>query len=122
SIVHPWPLSSNFLMGYIRDVLLKKSSTCKDLKFVRFPDWYKELEACEARGGYYVKDIPGLKLLDFFSKLTNSAAGSADTEFVGPTFSVHKAQGLSPAMHDACRITQKHVEAWVDYWSASGFI
>ncbi|KAJ7466248.1 putative aminoadipate reductase [Mycena galericulata] len=122
NIVHPRPVSWNFVMGCIRDVLLKKSDTCKDLKFVRFPDWYKELEACEVRGGYHVQDLPGLKLLDFFSKLANSTAGSADAEFVGPTFSVHKVQGLSPAIHDASRITQEHVEAWVDYWSASGFI
>ncbi|KAJ6473938.1 putative aminoadipate reductase [Mycena vulgaris] len=123
NIVHPRPVSWNFVMSCIRDVLLKKSNTCKDLKLVRFPDWYKELEACEARGGRYVKeDLPGLKLLDFFSHLANSTAGSADAEFAGPTFSVHKIQALSPAMHHVSSITQENVQAWVDYWSASGFI
>ncbi|KAJ7489282.1 putative aminoadipate reductase [Mycena latifolia] len=123
NIVHPRPVSWNFVVGCIRDILLKRSNTGKDLKFVRFPDWYKELQACEARGGCYVKgDLPGLKLLDLFSNLANSTAGSADAEFVGPTFSVHKIQGLSPVMRDVSSITQEHVEAWVDYWSASGFI
>ncbi|KAJ6509744.1 putative aminoadipate reductase [Mycena vulgaris] len=123
NIVHPRPVSWNFVMSCIRDALLKRSNTCKDLKLVSFPDWYKELEACEARGGRDVKeDLPGLKLLNFFSHLANSTAGSVDAEFAGPTFSVHKIQALSPAMHHVSSITQENVQAWVDYWSASGFI
>ncbi|KAJ7075175.1 putative aminoadipate reductase [Mycena belliarum] len=123
NIVHPQPVSWNFVMECVRDALLKNSNTTpKDLKFVSFPEWYTELEACEARGGYDKEDLPGLKLLDFFSNLVNSTTGSANAEFVGPSFSVDKVQKISIALRDADILTKEHVEAWVDYWRAAGFV
>ncbi|KAJ7782239.1 putative aminoadipate reductase [Mycena maculata] len=120
NLVHPRPVSWNFVITCIRDVLLKERNGSKDLKLVRFPDWYKKLH--EAGGGHVQENLPGLKLLDFFRHLADSSVGSTDAEFGGISFSTNKMRSLSPVADEARSITEENVEAWVDYWRASGFI
>jgi hypothetical protein len=54
--------------------------------------------------------------------LRHLADFSDDAEFGGINFSVEKIQALSPAINDVKSIAEEDVEAWVDYWHASGFI
>ncbi|KAJ7892397.1 putative aminoadipate reductase [Mycena leptocephala] len=119
NVVHPRPVHWNFVMSCMRDVLLKAKNGSKDLKLVPFSEWYEELEACEARGEYVKENLPGLKLLEFLRHLADF---SDDAEFGGINFSVEKIQALSPAINDVKSIAEEDVEAWVDYWHASGFI
>ncbi|KAJ6611594.1 acetyl-CoA synthetase-like protein [Mycena sp. CBHHK59/15] len=121
NLVHPRPMSWNFVMRSMRD-LLSKDNGSKDLRLVEFSKWYRELEICEARAGYNKENFPGLKLLEFFRHLTNSSVGSGGTEFGGVNFSVNKMQALSSALKDVHSITEETVAAWVGYWHASGFI
>ncbi|KAJ7753093.1 male sterility protein-domain-containing protein [Mycena maculata] len=116
NVVHPRPVSWNFVVNCIRDVLSKEKNGGKDLRLVGFHDWYKKLQV-------RVRFVPpGLKLLSFFGHLASSSVGSANAEFGGTSFSVDKIQALSPAVRGVRSITEEDVEAWVDYWHSSGFI
>ncbi|KAJ6514633.1 hypothetical protein DFH09DRAFT_1175324 [Mycena vulgaris] len=119
NLVHPRPVSWNFLMNCFRDVLLKDRHGSKNLKLVGFPEWFKELQVCKASGRYDNETIPGLKLLNFFRSLAHSSAGPTDAEFPGISFSIGKILALSSAVHDVRSISEENVEAWVDYWDAS---
>ncbi|KAJ7612097.1 putative aminoadipate reductase [Roridomyces roridus] len=110
NLVHPRPVSWNFVVTSIRDILLKRG---KDLELVEFGVWYQELEGRGASG----ESLPGIKLLSFFAHL---AKGSTGTEVGGPRFAVEKLSAISPTLREAGSITREQVEAWMHYWS--GFI
>ncbi|KAJ6575613.1 putative aminoadipate reductase [Mycena vulgaris] len=122
NLVHPRPVSWNSVISNFRDVLLKNSAGSINLRLVDFQEWYKELEVSEAREGYAKENLPGLKLLTFFRHLANSSVGYAGSQFGGIVFAIDKIQVLSPAVRDVSSITKENVEAWVNYWNASGFL
>ncbi|KAJ7673364.1 hypothetical protein B0H17DRAFT_1083222 [Mycena rosella] len=122
NLVHPLPVSWNFAMKSIRDTLLKESNGSNDLRLVEFSNWYKKLQAGEAGGAYAKESLPALKILELVHYLANSSHGPWDSEFGGTNFSVAKMRALSPAVDNVGSITEEQVEAWVNYWHASGFI
>ncbi|KAJ7485112.1 male sterility protein-domain-containing protein [Mycena galericulata] len=121
NVVHPRPVPWDFVMNCVRNVLLKEKHGFKNLRLVGFPEWFKELEACSASGRYDKETLPGLKLLEFFRQMSSSSVGSPNAEFGGWTnLAVSKIQELSPAVHDVSSINEETVEAWMNYWRASG--
>ncbi|KAJ7916712.1 putative aminoadipate reductase, partial [Mycena leptocephala] len=121
NLVHPRPVSWNFAMRSIRDLLMQERYGSKHMSLVEFTEWFKKLEACEA-GSDVEENLPGLKLLDGFRQLANSSTGPADGEFGGANFSISKIRALSSVVNDAGSISAQNVETWVDYWHSSGFI
>ncbi|KAJ7623601.1 putative aminoadipate reductase [Roridomyces roridus] len=107
NLIHPRPVSWNFVMTCIRDVLLERG---KDLELMEFGLWYQELEGRGASG----ESLPGIKLLSFFAHL---AGWSTGTEFGGPRFAVDKLSAISPTLREVGSIMKEHVEAWMEYWS-----
>ncbi|KAJ6534550.1 hypothetical protein B0H10DRAFT_1859289, partial [Mycena sp. CBHHK59/15] len=124
NLVHPRPVAWNFVMTTLRDTIMKQTNGSTELQLVRFSDWCTELETSAARG-QYPKDserLPGLKLLGFFRHLVKVSVGHVDSEIEGRNFCMDKMQALSSALKEADSIRTENVEAWVRYWSLSGFI
>jgi hypothetical protein len=48
NLVHPRPVSWNFAMRSIRDLLMQERYGSKHMSLVEFTEWFKKLEACEA--------------------------------------------------------------------------
>ncbi|KAF8160222.1 hypothetical protein K438DRAFT_1985842 [Mycena galopus ATCC 62051] len=120
NLVHPQPVSWNFVINRVRNALKEMDET-KDLQLTTFPDWYGKLEGSEDCSADVAENLPGLKLLDFFHRLANSSVASADGEFGGITFSVGKIRSLSSAICNATKLTDE-MKAWVEYWHQSGFL
>ncbi|KAJ6611012.1 hypothetical protein B0H10DRAFT_1953401 [Mycena sp. CBHHK59/15] len=123
NLVHPRPVAWNFVMTTLRDTM-KQTNGSTELQLVGFSDWCTELET-SAASGQYPKDserLPGLKLLGFFRHLVKVSVGHVDSEIEGRNFCMDKMQALSSALKEADSIRTENVEAWVRYWSLSGFI
>ncbi|KAF7343921.1 General substrate transporter [Mycena venus] len=121
NLVHPRPVSWNFVVIALRDAISKQKNRSAELQLVPFVNWFAQLET--AAVGADAKTIPGIKLMDFFRYLAKaSVTSSADSEFSGINFSTEKIQIVSPTVRDTQPIGIKHVEAWVFYWIAAGFI
>ncbi|KAJ6492294.1 putative aminoadipate reductase [Mycena sanguinolenta] len=122
-LVHPQrAVSWNFVMNCIHDALSQPKNGAKYLKLVSFADWYAALEACQFRGSDVAQNVPGLKLLHFFSRIADIMAGLSGGESEGIVYSTEKMQTVSPAVRNADSITQEQMEGWVDYWRESGFL
>lgn len=110
NLVHPRPVPWNFVINSIRNALAREG---KDLEVVDFIDWYKALQACAA-GSYAVENFVGANFTSNFPH--------QDAEFGGINFAVDKIQVLSPSVRNSNSITEQNVEAWMEYWHASGFL
>ncbi|KAJ6568449.1 putative nonribosomal peptide synthetase [Mycena sp. CBHHK59/15] len=123
NLVHPRPVSWNFVMTSLRDVLNRRNGSAH-LQLVPFPEWYADLEysASQKTSSRESQNLPGVKLLEFFHHLSKVSVQSKDSEFGGITFSTDKIRALSSAVKDAAVIETESIQAWVNYWSASGFL
>ncbi|KAF7360648.1 General substrate transporter [Mycena venus] len=120
NLVHPRPVAWNFIIKALRNAILKRKCSA-ELRLVPFSDWFAELET--TAGQAKAKDIPGIKLIDFFRYLAKaSATSSTDSEFGGIDFSTKKMQAVSSTVQNTQPIGVEHVEAWLNYWVAAGFI
>ncbi|KAJ6617577.1 putative aminoadipate reductase [Mycena sp. CBHHK59/15] len=123
NLVHPRPVSWNFVVTSLRDAMKRKKDPGIQLKLVQFSNWFNLFEPFQDSNSDELIDFqPGIKLLDFFYHLSNSSVGSAESEFGGIKFSTTKIQKLSSAVKDVDVIKDETVESWIEYWNASGFI
>ncbi|KAJ7443002.1 putative aminoadipate reductase [Mycena latifolia] len=107
NLVHPRPVSW--------DTIISNMARIANRKLIPFAEWVRQLEARAARATPEdIKNIPGIKLLDFFTAVT---AGGGSTEF-----STVKAQELSSAIRSVEPLGMEDVERWMQYWSEEGFI
>ncbi|KAJ7488848.1 putative aminoadipate reductase [Mycena latifolia] len=107
NLVHPRPVSW--------DMIISSMARIANRKLIPFADWVHQLEIRSARAmPEDIKNIPGIKLLDFF---TAAMTGRGSTEF-----STVKAQELSDAMRSVEPLGMEDVERWMRYWSNEGFI
>jgi len=121
NLAHPRPVSWNFIMNALRDAISKHKKCSAELRLVLFSDWFTKLEATAV--GAEAKAIPGIKLMNFFQYLAKaSATSSLHSEFGGMDFSTEKMQSISSTVKNTRPIGVDHVEAWVSYWIAAGFI
>ncbi|KAF7333965.1 Non-canonical non-ribosomal peptide synthetase FUB8 [Mycena sanguinolenta] len=120
NLVHPQPVSWNFVINSVRDKL--KEICCSKLDLTAFPDWCKELQACEVQAADAKENLPGLKLLNFFNRLADSPVLMDGGEFGGIRFSVGKIDRLSPTLRNARKLAEEDVNGWVEYWHGVGFI
>ncbi|KAJ7484452.1 hypothetical protein FB451DRAFT_85287 [Mycena latifolia] len=108
-------------MTSIRDAILKQCSV--ELQLVPFSEWYASLESVAANHSYSRDDesLPGIKLLEFFSRLSDVSfsLGEASAQSDAAEYSTDEIQAVSDVMRTAHRVT---AEAWVKYWRSSGFL
>ncbi|KAJ7077669.1 putative aminoadipate reductase, partial [Mycena belliarum] len=123
ALVHPRPVAWNFVMTAVRECLIS-SSEKRPLPLVEFREWLAELEsAATQRGGKSEHEsLPGIKLLEFFSKLSVLSCGSLEAEFAGIDLVTEEIQAASPAVREAKAIDTEQVDAWVAYWRSTGFL
>ncbi|KAJ7257509.1 putative aminoadipate reductase [Mycena haematopus] len=121
NLVHPRPVSWNFIMNALRNAISKQKNHSAELRLVPFAEWFAELET--AAEGADAKALPGIKLVGFFDYLAKtSATSSKDSEFGALDFSTDKIRAISSTMRMMEPIGVSHVDAWVAYWVAAGFI
>ncbi|KAJ7446336.1 putative aminoadipate reductase, partial [Mycena latifolia] len=126
NLVHPRPVDWNFVLASARDIISSKiiGGSTKPLQLVKFSDWLAELEAFATRRNSAIdyEKLPGIRLLDFFSKLSAASSGSLESEFGGFNLATDEIQAVSPAVKSVGKITSENVEAWLGYWRSTGFI
>ncbi|KAJ7656826.1 putative aminoadipate reductase [Mycena polygramma] len=85
------------------------------LPLIPFPDWVKQLQVrAAAATAEDFDNIPGIKLLDFFT---------AGVSFVAHLeFSTLKAQVLSEAMRLLKPLTEEDAKQWMSYWRQKKYI
>ncbi|KAJ7153103.1 putative aminoadipate reductase [Mycena crocata] len=124
TVVNPQPVSWNFVMDFLREAIANQCSV--KLKVVPFSEWYASLESLATTHDYSTlgDTLPGIKLLEIFSRLSSAslkfADGRSESNAVG--FSTEKIQALSKSMRSAASIGREHAEAWVNYWRSAGFL
>ncbi|KAJ7075616.1 putative aminoadipate reductase [Mycena belliarum] len=107
NVVHPRPVPWDTVMTHMARI-----AHCE---LMPFADWVRRLEMRAAHAtAEDMKDIPGIKLLDF---ITTMAATPESTRF-----STVKAQTLSSTMRSAGSLDLNDAERWMRYWRAAGFI
>ncbi|KAJ7198969.1 hypothetical protein GGX14DRAFT_525295, partial [Mycena pura] len=110
NVVHPRPVSWNFVMSSLRDAIIKHNSGSVDLGLVSFSDWVIELES-SATQGQNLDMLPGISLLEFFRRVSRELGPGREM-----VFSTSKTQAVSSAVGQAESIGDDQVEAWVKYW------
>ncbi|KAJ7688597.1 hypothetical protein B0H17DRAFT_1160269 [Mycena rosella] len=107
NIVHPRPVTWDSVMSSMAHIAQRP--------LIPFADWFHQLET-RASGATAedMENIPGIKLLSFFS----AAAGGQG----GTKFSTLKAQALSDAMRLVKPLEMQDAERWMRYWREKGFI
>ncbi|KAJ6472500.1 putative aminoadipate reductase [Mycena sanguinolenta] len=119
NLVHPRPVSWNFVAKSLRETLAKKGFP--ELPLVPFSEWFNKLEAAAEKSD--ARTIPGISLIGFFHYLAMaSTTTTSDTEFGEMDFATEKMQAASSTLRMVKPMSADHVEAWVNYWVAAGFI
>ncbi|KAL1743883.1 hypothetical protein HDZ31DRAFT_39972 [Schizophyllum fasciatum] len=110
NIVHPRPLPWSVIIRHVQDVL--RSQTGRDLPLTPLGEWLDRLEAAAARTDVDVRDVPGIKLLEFFRRLS---AGHG----LG-RYATDKMCALSGTLRSLRPLGRRDAEAWVEYWAEKG--
>jgi thioester reductase-like protein len=128
NVVHPRPVPWNSVVSSINEALVEEGITEAKIPIVDFQDWFAKLEAHASNASEEVlKDIPAIKLLDFFrgTALMDQATreqGVQDVEAVGMTpLSTEKIQSISETMKNLPLLDQSDALMWVKYWKGVGF-
>lgn len=122
NIVHPRPVSWSSIIFAIRDALIReKHLAANALRVVPFRDWVDLVEKHANQSD--TRDIPAVKLLDFFRHLSQAdEAVLENTESGGfAMFSTTKAQMVSTTMSELSPLTADDAGRWVKYWIDAGF-
>ncbi|KDR77645.1 hypothetical protein GALMADRAFT_1326492 [Galerina marginata CBS 339.88] len=125
NIVHPRPVPFNDLVSAINGALVKERVSSA-LPVVSFREWFSLLEVRAAAGkADDLKNVPAIKLVDFFRKIADADFALLSGENKGnesggtAEFSTSKAQSISNTMKDLPPIDNRDVELWVKYWKTA---
>ncbi|EIN05364.1 acetyl-CoA synthetase-like protein [Punctularia strigosozonata HHB-11173 SS5] len=90
-------------------------------KLVPYAEWLREVEkrASDAGEGT-LRDVPAIKLLDFFRAFERAGGGSEAFGVAG--MAVERAANVSPALRDLHALGKEDAERWVRWWRAQGFL
>ncbi|KAF8215591.1 hypothetical protein K438DRAFT_1954309 [Mycena galopus ATCC 62051] len=107
NLVHPRPVSWDFVVSIMARTV--------QLPLTPLADWVQKVQDGASRAtAEDVSNIPGIKLLDFFTA-TAAKAGTIE-------FSTLKAQALSKSMELLNPLNEDDVNQWMQYWREKGFI
>ncbi|KAF8955032.1 acetyl-CoA synthetase-like protein [Flammula alnicola] len=127
NIVHPRPVAFNSLASAINDGLVSEGVVSSKLPIVPVQEWFSLLES-RATGAKDedIKQIPAIKLLQFFQATSNADAALRSGQRKGnesggmAEFSTTKAQGISKTMKELPSIGDAQAHLWVKYWKSAG--
>ncbi|KAJ7671148.1 acetyl-CoA synthetase-like protein [Mycena rosella] len=109
NLVHPRPVTW--------DTLMSSMARAAQRPLIPFADWVHQIEIRSAHAtAEDMENIPGIKLLDFFSAVA-VGLGGLSTEF-----STVKAQALSDAIRSVKSLGTEDAERWIRYWREKEFI
>ncbi|KAF7984474.1 hypothetical protein HWV62_14586 [Athelia sp. TMB] len=108
-------------------------SSALDLPVVPYAEWLRRLEECSssivgASADAEIaahREVPALKLMDFFISAGASTEGVKNVEAMGlALLSLDEAKKASATMRDGKlpQVCQEDVEQWLDYWWGTGFL
>ncbi|KAJ7760072.1 putative aminoadipate reductase [Mycena maculata] len=107
NLVHPHPVPW--------DTVVSSMANFAQLPLIPFADWIQQLKTLSTHASAEdIKNIPGIKLLDFFTAV---AAGQGNTQFT-----TIKAEELSNSMKFLKPLSEDDVHRWMKYWKEKGFI
>ncbi|KAL1679196.1 hypothetical protein EV122DRAFT_277408 [Schizophyllum commune] len=112
NVVHPRPVPWSQMIKYIQQSA--KTILQRDLSLVPFGEWFTKLEALANRPDVSAKDVPGVKLLEFFRGISAGHGMGA--------FSTNKMMEVSETLRKVEPLAQRDADAWVQYWKESGLL
>ncbi|KAF8901178.1 acetyl-CoA synthetase-like protein [Gymnopilus junonius] len=128
NIVHPRPVSWNYIMSSISQALVREGVISAKLPFNDFQSWFFHLEARSADASEKdFQELPALKLLEFFRHMMQAdidmqKQGVNQAETGGLTnLSTEKVQTLSSTMKNLPLLDESDAQKWVQYWKGVGF-
>jgi hypothetical protein len=120
-LTHARPIKWSILMDYL--------STTLNIPQVPFTEWLSTLQAQLAdrtsSDTSTLQDIPVLKILPFFTSVTEDVHRDPTREAMGiPLLSIENAKSASPTLRDRNlrQLTNDDVARWLGYWEQEGFI
>lgn len=111
--VHPRPVPWSRMITNVQSSL--KTVLQRDIPVVPFPEWFAKLEAVAGEPNLDAREVPGVKLLEFFR-------GVSAGDVQGMEFAADKLQAVSEALRIVQPLGQADADAWVKYWSGSGLL
>jgi hypothetical protein len=120
-LAHARPIKWSTLMNHLSKTL--------NISQVPFTEWLSTLQAHLPDGTSsdtsVLQDIPALKILPFFTSVTEDVLRDPTKEAMGiPLLSIENAKKASPTLGDRNlqQLTQDDVVQWLAYWEKQGFI
>ncbi|KAL1743880.1 hypothetical protein HDZ31DRAFT_64623 [Schizophyllum fasciatum] len=112
NVIHPRPIAWSEMMECVQRSL--KSILQRDVPIVPFGEWFAKLEAASLQPDADIKEMPGVKLLEFFRGISGGFGLGA--------FSTDKMQEVSETLRNVKPLGQPDADAWVQYWRESGLL
>ncbi|KAL1690001.1 hypothetical protein GGG16DRAFT_103377 [Schizophyllum commune] len=112
NVVHPRPVQWSQMIKHVQNSL--KTVLQRDVPIVPFAEWFSKLEALANQPDLSAKDVPGVKLLEFFRGISAGHGMGA--------FSTNKMEAVSETLRSVEPLAQKDADAWVQYWTESGLL
>jgi hypothetical protein len=117
NIVNPHPIAWDELVSMLQSSTLNSTSSSHKLEEVDMKEWVQRLSALASTGAD-AKDVPGLKLLQFFENMCNEEEGHV----ISKVFETEKTRGVSRALRE-CRVMGKEwITMMLERWREGGFI
>ncbi|KAL1718570.1 hypothetical protein EV715DRAFT_291179 [Schizophyllum commune] len=112
NIVHPRPVPWTSVIKNVQTSIKKVLN--RDLPIVPFKDWFAKLEELANKPDVSAKDVPGVKLLEFYRGMSSGhGLGS---------FATGKMEEVSETLRSVKPLGQQDSDAWVQYWRESGLL
>ncbi|TRM56544.1 hypothetical protein BD626DRAFT_618939 [Schizophyllum amplum] len=114
NVVHPRPVPWTQMIENVQESL--KSILQRDVPIVSFQEWFAKLEAAAGDPSVDVRDMPGVKLLEFYRGIS-----SGNTQGMSE-YATEKMQAVSETLRTVPPVSQSDADAWVTYWTESGLL
>ncbi|KAL1699760.1 hypothetical protein EV121DRAFT_295858 [Schizophyllum commune] len=112
NVVHPRPVQWSQMIKHVHNSL--KTVLQRDVPILPFAEWFTRLEAAANQPDVSAKDVPGIKLLEFFRGISAGHGMGA--------FSTNKMEAVSETLRKVEPLAQRDADAWVQYWKESGLL
>ncbi|KAL1718563.1 hypothetical protein EV715DRAFT_291171 [Schizophyllum commune] len=112
NVVHPRPVQWSQMIKHVQNSL--KTVLQRDVPILPFAEWFTKLEALANQPDVSAKDVPGVKLLEFFRGISAGHGMGA--------FSTNKMEAVSKTLRSVEPLAQRDADAWVQYWTESGLL
>ncbi|TRM56543.1 hypothetical protein BD626DRAFT_519015 [Schizophyllum amplum] len=114
NVVHPRPVPWTQMINNVQKSL--KSILQRDVPIIPFREWCAKLEVAAGDPTVDVRDMPGVKLLQFYRGISSgSVQGMSE-------YATEKMQAVSETLRTVPPVSQSDADAWVTYWTESALL